>query len=1150
VLVVHRSERSDLLVDALGDILTEPLEDEMAVEVVAVPTRGVERWLTQKLSHRLGTGPGGEAGVCANVAFPFPGALVGEATAAACGMDGGTDPWVPERMVWPLLEVIDSRLDDPFLSVLRRHLHGGRPADGGQVRRFATARHLADLFDHYGVHRPEMVRGWLAGTGEYSHTWQAELWRLLRHRIGVESPPERLDRTVERLRSEPGLLHLPDRVSVFGLTRLPASYLAVLGAMACRRQVHLFLLHPSAPLWDNIAGRCPAPPLPMRRRDDPTVRLPRNPLLRSWAGDAREMQLILAAHGAVTAAHRPVADAPQATLLRRIQDDIRADRGPGGGTGDGYRPPLLLDAGDRSVQVHSCHGRPRQVEVIRDAVLHLLASDTTLEPRHVIVMCPDIEHFAPLIQATFGTTPATGQGDGDGGHVPGYPGSTLRVRLADRSLRQTNPLLAVAAQLVELSSSRVTASELLDLAGQPPVRRRFHFDDDDLAQLERWAVESGIHWGLDAGHRRAWGLEGVDANTWAFGLRRLLLGVAMADEGERLFGGVVPVDDVTSNQVDLAGRLAELVSRVRLAVDVLSRRQTVVGWAAALADATRSLATVSPADSWQAAQLSRVLEEVVDEAGAGEPPDGSQAATELDLSEVRTLLDRRLQGRPTRANFRTGDLTFCTLVPMRSVPHRVVCLLGLDDGAFPRQPARDGDDLLLAEPMVGDRDPRREDQQLLLDAVLAATDHLVITFAGRDERINRRRPPAVPVSELLDVVDRCARRSDGRPARHSVVVEHPLQPFDPRNFSPGGLVAGRRWSYDPLYLDGARSAAGRRQRPGKFVGEPLPPVRLAAMTLDALVAFVEQPVNAFLRQRLGARIGGAGTEIDDSLPVELDGLQQWTVGDRMLNACLEHGDLERARRAEAVRGQVPWDRLGERALGRIGDQVSALVAAVGDLGGAAAPAESEEVNLEFDNGCRLVGTVPGVRAGTIVRCTYSTLAPKHRLRAWVQFLALTAARPGLEVAAVTVGRAGGPGASGLVCVSRLAPLEGEPGARADAARRLLAAVVDLYRRGMSEPLPLYCKTSAAWAEAARRGDDAAAHARWQWETRGQYRQEDSEPAHLMVLGGRVPFDTLLQQPPAHGESGPGWAADETTRLGRLARRLWDPIPSHESSTVQ
>jgi exodeoxyribonuclease V gamma subunit len=1185
MLQLHRSERADRLVEALGDVLATSLPDPMAVEVVAVPTRGVERWLTQRLSHRLGAPPGSEEGVCANISFPFPGILIGQAIAGVCDVDPDTDPWRPERCVWTLLELIESHGEDPELVPLMAHLRAATPDDRlgrpGPLRRFATARHVADLFDHYSVHRPDLVRSWAAGVLAHpaedpTPAWQGYLWRLLRSRLGMPSPAERFADAARRLVEVPHLLDLPERVSLFGLTRLPTSHLEVLQAVASARQVHLFLLHPSGHLWEEVAAAVQSVAADLGRADDPTARLPGNPLLRSWGRDAREMQLVLAARGVTGGEYRPVdqAAAP-VSLLGRVQADIRSDRQPPGAPVAGvedHRP--VLDPTDRSLQVHACHGRARQVEVGRDAVLHLLAADETLEPRDVIVMCPDIETFAPLIHAAFGPDDPMASVDADGEEAAGTGLPRLRVRLADRSVRQTNPLLSVAAQLLELAGARITASEVLDLASRPPVARRFRFDQDDLTTLEQWMAETGVRWGLDAEHRRPWALQQVEANTWAAGLDRLLLGVTMAEGDGRMFGSTLPYDDVPSSAVDLAGRFAELIQRLGTTLDRLTGRQPVSAWVDALVTGTELLAVSAPSDNWQGDQLRRVMAEVgeaaepaepagaaeVAEVGeaaepaepagaaevaeaAGSPPTSADGWPELSLAEVRDLLDSRLQGRPTRANFRTGDLTVCTLVPMRSVPHRVVVVLGLDDGAFPRHPETDGDDLLLASPRVGDRDARSEDRQLLLDAVLAATENLIITYSGRDERTNRTRPPAVPVAELLDTVAATVRLADGSPARDRVVFEHPLQPFDRRNFTRGELCDNEAWSYDRVHLAGSRAFA--KQAPADpWLPGPLPPLHEPVLQLDDLVRFVQHPVQAFLRRRLGLYLSDRTDELQDALPIDLDSLEKWGVGDRLLQACLAGADPERAAAAERTRGLLPPGRLADNVLTDIREEVDRLAIAIAGLGFQPGPADSLDIHLDLPNGRGLIGTVADCRTNAVLVCTYSRLGPKHRLGAWVRFLAVSAARPELDITVISVGR--GRTGNQPPQAARLDSLAATPAERRQRAFNELAVILDLYDRGLRAPLPLACKTSAAWAEARHRGKDehdAGRIASGEWAEGNFPERNDAE--HRYVWGTPCDFERLTEQPPAADERGSGGPASETSRFATMACRLWYPLLAHE-----
>jgi exodeoxyribonuclease V gamma subunit len=1070
VLHVHRAERTARLADGLAAVLATPLADPFTPEVVAVPAKGVERWLAQRLSTVLGAGPAGD-GICSGVTFPSAARLIDEALAAARGLDPRDDPWADP--VWPLLEVVDASLGEPWCAVLAQHLGNGAD-DHRRGRRWAVAAHLAGLFRSYAAHRPHMLRDWARGRDTDGRdplpadlAWQAELWRRLRARLGP-SPAERLEEDCAALRTDPSLSDLPERISLFGPTRLHSSALAVLDALAAHRDVHLWLPHPSPVLWGRLEGHSAG-----RRGDDDTATLPCHPLLRSLARDVRELQLRLPAH--VDVHH---ADAPRtATLLGRLQGDLRDDVLPGAA------------AIDDSLQVHACHGPARQVEVLRELLLRLFEDDPTLEPRDVLVMCPDVETFAPLISATFGLGP----------ELP-HPGGALRVRLADRSLRRTNPLLDTVAALLDLAQSRVTASQVLDLAATPGVRRRFGFTDEELERVRDWVARSGVRWGLDTGTRRPYGLDHIAQNTWQAGLDRVLLGVTTSEDEPVWLDRALPLDDVDSSDIDLAGRLAELLDRLADVLTALSGEHPVGHWVDTLADALETLTDTDIDDAWQLAQARRELAEVAE-----------GGTTPVRLADMRALLADRLRGRPTRANFRTGNLTVCTLVPMRSVPHRVVVLLGMDDGVFPRTPGLDGDDVLARDPCVGERDVRSEDRQLLLDALMAASERVVLLYTGADPVSGAPRPPAVPVGELLDVLEVMVPGG-----RSGAVITHPLQPYDVRSFT-----GATPFSFDPVSLAGARRSLAPRSTP--LARGPLRP-RTGPVALDDLVAFVEHPVRAFLRQRLRITLPGEDDEIDDALAATLDGLQEWAVGERLLDAGLRGTAPEDAARAEWLRGTLPPRGLGEQVLRRVGGRVDALVGA-GQTVLAATP-RTFDVRLDL-GGRELSGTVNGVRDDAVVSVTYSSLSARHRARSWVLALALAAVEGAGR--AVTVGRRGDRAWTSTIT------------APADPVA-VLTDLLDLYDRGMCEPLPLAVKTS--WAYAGMRLDGktperALDAARKEWNREGGGEREDRHHQH--VWGDRPAFELLVVDAPGDGEK---WAG-ERTRFGALACRFWTPLRAAE-----
>ena len=759
---------------------------------------------------------------------------------------------------------------------------------------------------------------------------------------------------------------------------------------------------------------------------------------------------------------------------------------------------------------------------------YVLADDPTLEPRDVLVMCPDIEAYAPLVQAAFGL------GLGDVVGDPTHPAHRLRVRLADRALSSTNPLLAVAARLLDLAGGRATASEVVDLAHEPAVRRRFGLRDDDLQQLTSWVRSTGVRWAFDADHRADFGLGSVVSHTWEFGLDRLLAGVAMSDDTGAWLDRTLPLDDVGSGQVDLAGRVVEMVRRLREVTDRLVGTHSLEHWLATLAEGLVALTSVAPADSWQSGQVQRELARVREAAA-------ERGAVDLRLPDVRALLSDRLGGRPTRANFRTGTLTVSTLVPMRSVPHRVICLVGLDDGVFPRVGALDGDDVLARDAVTGERDPRSEDRQLFLDAVLAATETLVVTCTGANEFSGQPRPPAVPVGELLDALDLTATPPPGADTvADAVSVEHPLQPFDERNFTAGALGAPTPFSFDAVALTAAGAARGEREPVPPLLTGPLPPAPAADVQLDDLVTFFCRrggPVAGFLSaQRLDLALPREDDPLLDALPVELDQLQRWQVGDRLLHDLLAGADPEQARQQEWRRGELPPGQLGWRLLTELVSQVVPIAEEVARL--RTRPATQVDVDVDLGGGRRLRGTVPEVFGDRLVPVSFSRLGATHRLTSWIRLLALAASHEERSWTAHTVGRPTSTRAPGAWATSLLGPVDHR-------AVHLLGDLVALRDAGLCEPLPLPLKASLSYARVRRTQgsvDEALRKAGWDWDD-GRYPGECSDPAHVAAWG-RAAGLPGLDRAPGPGEEAPG----ETSRFGALAMRLWGPLLTSEQGS--
>ena len=1155
-LLIHVRSHPDELVGELCGHLAVPPADPFAGELVAVPTRGIERWLAQRIASEIGERTPSD-GVCANVEFPSPGQLVREVLLAVPETAASVEAWERGALTRHVVSTLDDGLDWPWMWLIRRYIQApGAETPLGNSQRLQAARKIAALFTRYARRRPAMIRAWQAGDDigpgggplPDADAWQPGLWRLVRDRIGIPGLAELLPAALDPIRDGSIEADLPDRLFVYGLTAVDPLYMEVLEAAAVRREVHLYLLHPSPALWRETAHLLDRPPVLTgrpERAEDPTKDLVCHPLLRTWARESRELQLILGGRAAGGAPSGPGGTNP--SLLGRLQRDVRSNRAPA--PRPGGEPP---GNPDRSIQIHVSHGARRQVEVLRDAILHVLASDPALEPRDVVIMTPDIAAFAPLIEAAFMRDIDDDDGSGAGAgsleqtygedEAGGLP--ELRIRIADRAPAAVNPLVRFAAAVFDLAGARLEAGAVRELTAQPVVRQRFGMDDEITDAIAALIEDANVCWGLDAGHRAAWNAGANEEHTWRRGLDRALAGVFYADSSVRVVGGIAPLDGVEGQEARPVGLLAQIIDRITAVRSLLGRPRPYSQWGPVIADAVRLLAAPGWGEEWQWGHLERLLERSFpppDEADEADAPDGPEEADdrpgrtparthadpEISPAEARLAVEDWSQDIPGPLHFRTGYITVCTLAPMRSVPYRVVCLLGMDDERFPRSSKDDGDDLLLDHEIVGDPDRASEDRQLLLDAVMAAGDHLIVTYSGRDELTNAVYPPAAPIAELLDALGEMV----GAEGVEKIVTSHPLQPFSEKNFTPGRLgPPGRPWSFDPMQYDGAAAVQRRDRMEGRQLrypyfaaGADIP----ADIRLDDLIRFLENPARWFLHARMGFRIPKAGEISDDIVPAGLGFLAQWGLTDRLLTGLVEGYSIEQLEARERAADALPPGRLARKGLETAGERAIGLWTAAREIG--YDPERNERFAGAVSVGGRSVeGAVTADPAkARIDLVTPSRLKGKHRLQAFVRVVFLTALEPSLSWSGRLIGRHFRGDELWTVAVEQLGR---HPQKRKAAADRLLSGLVDLYMEGLHKPIPLPCETAYAWQRnlGSERGPFGPARKVWERSS--------------FTFGGRLPPSE--GEDPAYEMLFPGLAEMRdlaASDFPEYAKRLWAPI---------
>ncbi len=1008
MLHLYHSNRLECLAGELARTLAEPVVGPLVPDTVVVQSPGMARWLSQRLAI--------SRGIAANISFPLPAAFVWQ-------LFRGQLPHLPERsscarevLRWRIMALLPRLIKQREFAPLKDFLG----AEATTARRFQLAGLIADAYDRYLIHRPEFISRWEAGKDEH---WQARLWRALHH---ADSSPHRAGVFFEfKSLWQAGTVDessLSPRLSVFGLAGLPPMYLEVLALLAERIEVHAFILNPSEIYWGDITapkriGRLQAAWRQQGKADAEAHFSTGNSLLASMGGPARDLLEQLHEY---PCDEQVLDQVPSGThCLAQIQraiyrlEDFRSETAAG-------------DAGvdDRSLQIHCCHGPMREMQVLHDQLLALFAGEPDLGPQDIVVMTPDMATYAPCIEAVFEAAPRERHIPWEISDIP----ATAAIRIRDCLL-----------DLLGLGETRMSAPELLELLENPLVARRYQLDTEALERLRNACRASGIRWGLDDRARIELGIPVAAPHTWQHGLRRLLLGYAMPADSSS-FNGFVPCAGLGGREAEWLGILAGFIDDVGRWRQRLRRTYDTETWGRLL----RGLASdfLSTEGDEERVALQRVLAGVNEITGRASRADFSES---IDCQTIIDALEIQLKGSLKEERFPGGRVTFCGLVPMRCVPFRVVCLVGMNEGAFPRQHPRPGFDLMARQPRRGDRIEREMDRYLFLEALLSARDVFYISYAGASPRDDSPIMPAAPVSELQDYVMRS--RGENAPP---VVTRHALQAFSPHYFSSEN---GALFSYADEWMPPARIQAGD---PAPMLAEPLaaPEEGDGGISIDELVAFFRNPVRVFLRNRLGISYREDDLGIAEAESFGLDPLACYGLRGELLEQALAGESTEALRQWARMSGLLPSGSVAEPWLETLLAPVLEMAEQIRPRMEPALPAR--EIALTID-GIRLHGEIHGLSVDGCTRYRGAKLRGEDRVALWLPHLALGAV--GLPLASVHIALDG---------QLTLAPM-------VEGAATQLTNLVELYHRGQREPLPFF--PNSAWAYAvsmAKDGDDAVA----------------------------------------------------------------------------
>jgi exodeoxyribonuclease V gamma subunit len=1089
MLQIKFSNRFESLLDSLLDAMATPPKSPFVQEEIIVPSAAIRRRIELAAADRFG--------ICSNVQFSFLAQWLWQQIGHVVAVSE-TSPFTTPVLTWRVLGIFG---ESAFVADHARLAGYLRQAD--PLMHYELATRTAALLDQYLTYRPDWLAAWLAGKPTNikdlgvarleDERWQGALWRRIAHDLGTDSrhPSVVFFEAMKQMGPEaPARAELPATAHIFCLPTTPPLYLDILRRLAQWIDLRLYVLNPCREYWLEVVDRRRLSYLVAKNRAEHHE--VGNRLLSSWGKQTQaHIDLLLRDDGAAVVDDADFAPSEGETLLARLQNVILDMT-------DLPRGSVTLAVQDRSIEVHVCHSLTRELEGLQDQLLMLFGKKHPPRPSDILVVMPDLEAAAPLIDAVFGNAPKVRE-------IPytitGRPGS---VR---------NPCAQALLAVLTVATSRFQASTVFELLQQPIIGRRFGIGAAELDAIHAWMRDSGIRWGIDGHHRSELGLPAVDRHSFNDGLDRLFLGYALPavtamPVNERLAAG-----NPEGSEALALGSFREFIHQLVRLHGFLAQPKAPDEWRQTLLSVIETF--IQPQgdeidEERETTERVRELHSNMANGGLNQP---------VTVDVVRTALQETLDD-PTRGGIPGGAVTFASMASLRHLPYRFVCVLGLNDGAFPSAQRPSEFDLMAHDWRRGDRQRRVDERNLFLDLVLAARERLYLSYTGRSVRDNSVIPPSVVVAELLDYAAAAIEQGPFsaqsiKTARQRLLVLHPLQPFSLAYFESN--ADPRRRSFNDEYCEALKQRLAAAATPpaptpvarapiierpvvsdetestdlawepqARFFQHALPNAgpEFHELTLDNLARFFRNPCRYLLKERLGIVLPEGDEELQDDEPFIPDVPARRALAERVLPRLLEGTSATDLRSFAHAGIEYPIGRLGdlelEQELRRLATFARELAPALEE-----SPLDPLSTTLEFvidGEAWRLTGGFGDLRRSGLIRYRYDDARANDYLNGWIAHVFLNAMAPS-EVTKKTTWFS----RDGCYVLSSL-----------EDARQQLEALLTLYGEGLHRPLHFFPKS--AWAYIKEGKSLSKATGAWQSTSFYPY-GEDLDSAYRLALRG-------------------------------------------------
>ena len=1036
--------------DALVSVLKAVPDNPMIPEWIGIQSRGMKQWITMQTAKKLG--------VCTNMQFLFPRQMIDQILTSfklLKDQKNQNEGLNEDLLFWAIMKLIQENRSQKGLSSIESYIKD----DETGKKLYQLSLKIAKLFDDYQVYRPHMLLGWQ--NHQYDETlkdpvaqWQTRLWAMITSKNSQNHLAFKANTFLENFSSNNiNYDNLPHRISLFGISTLPQLFLQVFEKMSEIMDINLFLLTPSNQFFFDIKSEKQMARIASKEKSgiDPESLYYEmtNPLLSSLGTAGKKFHSCLEAFNY----HEPfddlfldpINDSDRSnTMLLYLKSDIlnlvlRKQGANDGKQGQGDAP-VTIGLSDSSVCIHACHSPMREAQVLKDLLLNEFQKDSELSPHDIIVMMPDIELYAPFIESVFALE------------------TSLPFLISDRRKRSESEFLDAFLKILALRNARLDKKQVLDLLLSESIAKKFNITTDEILLIEKMAQDAKILWGRDADHRERFGLPPFEENTWQFGLQRLFMGMAMPENYEELVQDILPCQSLEGLDLEVMGKFAVFCHVLFSCLETLAEEKTIEKWCIVLKKISMLLMDWNLKNKEAQVFLNQTIDELRENAQK------SEFTGFVSFEVINSYIEHKFDQNISQGNFLTGNITFCNIMPMRSIPFKIVVLMGMDEKAFPRQAFIPGFDLIKKYPEAFDKILRDEDRYLFLETLLSARLKFIITYTGMSIQDNSKIPCAGVVSELADTMDQSFIFPEGK-AYH---LFHPLHPFNEVYFNQTQSFFS--FSKDNCNIAKAlctiRSEKGGHKK-SKFVQgltrkeskETLAGITtLAGFTIDEMIRFFKNPVKAYMKEGLNIKVRDIEAQTLDREAFSISGLDQYSLGDLLVEKNTDTSDKTQFYPIIKAMGILPFGEQGKFEYEKIKSaadpviDIAKTIAAKKQL-----PPMAFELNID---GLIVSANFSDIREDGAYFLNFGKLNSARLLSGWIKHLFLNICAPcDYPKKTILIGR--DPKGKKPVVTFSFPELESN-------ALKYFKELTQIYRKGKNHPFYFFCETSWQFLQALSR----------------------------------------------------------------------------------